>query len=180
MNGNNSQGLANITQIQPGSETFNNSVFTCYGTHVALKVPQSCSTRTCEYDVSYVYVSCMNTFNNILHFSGLPHGEPQCFAYATRNNEYLMLSCSWEGGDPRALLWWVSSLGDIQGSSEENSNILVLRSSANYSGKAFICHAKHPLVKESKQCVLKLGKRFLVAGFKLIVIIKTVLYQLGF
>lgn len=100
----------------------------------------------------------MCSFNNILHFSGLPYGEPQCFAYATRNNEYLMLSCSWEGGVPRALLWWVSSLGDIQGSSEENSNILVLRSSANYSGKAFICHAKHPLAKDSKQCVLKLGK----------------------
>lgn len=69
-----------------------------------------------------------------------------------------MLSCTWEGGVPRALLWWVSSSGDIQATSEENSNILVLRSSGNYSGKAFICHAKHPLAKESKQCVLKLGK----------------------
>ncbi|MCI4386614.1 hypothetical protein PGIGA_G00064500 [Pangasianodon gigas] len=133
VNGDNPQGPANITRIQPGSETSNNSVFTCYGTHVALNVPQSCSTRT-----------------------WLPYGEPQCFAYVTRNNEYLMLSCTWEGGVPRALLSWVSSSGDMQGTSEENSNILVLRSSANYSGKAFICHAKHPLAKESKQCVLKL------------------------
>ncbi|XP_046724279.1 hemicentin-1-like [Silurus meridionalis] len=133
MIGDNLQGPANITRIQPGSETLNNSVFTCYGTHIALKVPQSCSTRT-----------------------WLPNGEPQCFAYVTRNNEYLMLSCSWEGGVPRALLWWVSSSGNMQGTSEENSNILVLRSSANYSGKAFICHAKHPLFKDSKQCVLKL------------------------
>ncbi|XP_026990006.2 titin-like isoform X2 [Tachysurus fulvidraco] len=133
LNGDNPQGLANITRILPGSETFNNSVFTCYGTHVALKDPQSCSNRI-----------------------WMPYGEPQCFAYATRNNEYLMLSCSWEGGVPRALLWWVSSSGQIQGTSEENSNILVLRSSANYSGKAFICHTKHPLVKDSKQCVLKL------------------------
>lgn len=100
----------------------------------------------------------MCAFNNLLHFPGLPYGEPQCFAYVTRNNEYLMLSCTWEGGVPRALLWWASSSGDIQGTSEENSNILVLRSSANYSGKAFICHAKHPLAKDSKQCVLKLGK----------------------
>ncbi|GAA6097168.1 titin-like isoform X1 [Tachysurus ichikawai] len=133
VNGDNPQGLANITQILPGSETSNNSVLTCYGTHVALQDPQSCSNRI-----------------------WMPYGEPQCFAYATRNNEYLMLSCSWEGGVPRALLWWVSSSGQIQGTSEENSNILVLRSSANYSGKAFICHAKHPLVKDSKKCVLKL------------------------
>ncbi|GAA6097169.1 V-set and immunoglobulin domain-containing protein 10-like 2 [Tachysurus ichikawai] len=133
VNGDNSQGVSNITRIQPGSETANNSVFTCYGSHVARTFPQSCSTRT-----------------------WLPYGEPQCFAYATRNNEYLMLSCSWDGGFPLALLWWASSSGDMQGTSEENSNILVLRSSATYSGKAFVCHAKHPLVKESMQCVLKL------------------------
>uniref|UniRef100_A0A3B4CEL0 Ig-like domain-containing protein n=1 Tax=Pygocentrus nattereri TaxID=42514 RepID=A0A3B4CEL0_PYGNA len=46
----------------------------------------------------------------------------------------------------------------MQGTYEETSNILVLRSSANYSGKTFVCHAKHPLAKESRQCVLKLGK----------------------
>ncbi|KAL0162755.1 hypothetical protein M9458_042151, partial [Cirrhinus mrigala] len=86
----------------------------------------------------------------------MPYGEPKCSAYATRNNEYLMLSCSWEGGFPRALVWWSSTSGDTQGTSEENANILVLRSSATYSGKAFVCHAKHPLTKETKQCVLKL------------------------
>ncbi|KAF5906956.1 V-set and immunoglobulin domain-containing protein 10-like 2, partial [Clarias magur] len=133
VNGDNRGGYANITLIQPGPETANNSVFTCYGSHIALKVAQTCIIRT-----------------------WLPYGEPKCSAYATRNNEYLMLSCSWEGGVPRALLWWASSSGDIQGTSEENSNILVLRSSATYSGKAFVCHAKHPLVKESKTCVLKL------------------------
>ncbi|XP_017347382.1 V-set and immunoglobulin domain-containing protein 10-like 2 [Ictalurus punctatus] len=133
VNGDIRDSVANITRIQPGPETANNSVFTCYGSHVALNVAQTCITRT-----------------------WLPYGEPKCSAYATRNNEYLMLSCSWEGGFPRALLWWASSSGDMQGTSEENSNILVLRSSATYSGKAFVCHAKHPLVKESKQCVLKL------------------------
>ncbi|XP_022531716.2 V-set and immunoglobulin domain-containing protein 10-like 2 [Astyanax mexicanus] len=131
--GGNNQGTNNITWIQPGPETTNNSVFTCYGSHITSKVSQSCSTKT-----------------------WLPYGEPQCSAYATRNNEYLMLSCSWEGGFPLALLWWASSSGDIQGTSEENSNILILRSSADYSGKAFVCHAKHPLIKESKTCVLKL------------------------
>jgi len=70
-----------------------------------------------------------------------------------------MLSCSWEGGFPLALVWWSSSSGDMQGTSEENANILVLRSSAIYSGKAFTCHAKHPLTKGTKQCTLKLGKK---------------------
>ncbi|KAF5906946.1 V-set and immunoglobulin domain-containing protein 10-like 2, partial [Clarias magur] len=35
----------NITRIQPGSDTANNSVLTCYGSHVALNASQSCSTR---------------------------------------------------------------------------------------------------------------------------------------
>ncbi|XP_076836671.1 V-set and immunoglobulin domain-containing protein 10-like 2 [Brachyhypopomus gauderio] len=132
--GDNSQGVTNITRIQPGPETANNSLFTCYGSHVAQSAVQSCSTK-----------------------AWLPYGEPHCIAYTvTSSNEYLMLSCSWEGGFPRALLWWISSSGDMQGTSEENSNILVLRSSANYSGKAFVCHAKHPLAKESKQCVVNL------------------------
>ncbi|XP_062868251.1 V-set and immunoglobulin domain-containing protein 10-like 2 [Trichomycterus rosablanca] len=128
-----SEGIDNVTVIQPGPVTTNNSVFTCFGSHVAVNAPQRCTAKT-----------------------WLPYGEPQCFAYATRNNEYLMLSCSWEGGFPRALLWWVSSSEGKQGTSEENSNILVLRSSATYSGKAFVCHAKHPLAKETKQCVLRL------------------------
>ncbi|KAI2651372.1 V-set and immunoglobulin domain-containing protein 10-like 2 [Labeo rohita] len=131
--GEESEGLTNITKIQKGQDTANNSIFICQGSHIASNEIKSCSVRT-----------------------WMPYGEPKCSAYATRNNEYLMLSCSWEGGFPRALVWWSSSLGDMQGTSEENANILVLRSSATYSGKAFVCHAKHPLTKETKQCVLKL------------------------
>ncbi|XP_059381435.1 V-set and immunoglobulin domain-containing protein 10-like 2 [Carassius carassius] len=137
--GEESEGLANITKIQKGRETANNSIFICQGSHVASNEIKSCSVRT-----------------------WMPYGEPKCSAYATRNNEYLMLSCSWEGGFPRALVWWASSSGDMQGTSEENANILVLRSSATYSGKAFVCHAKHPLAKETKQCVLKLEAPVLV------------------
>lgn len=106
-----------------------------------------------------MYVCLSICLSAHLCFAGLPYGEPQCLVYATRN-EYLMLSCSWQGGSPRALLWWVSSSGNIQSPSEDNSNILVLRSSATYSSKAFVCHAKHPLSKETKQCVLTLGETF--------------------
>ncbi|XP_072518611.1 V-set and immunoglobulin domain-containing protein 10-like 2 [Salminus brasiliensis] len=133
LNGKNREGATNITQIQAGPDTANNSVFICHGSHVALNAPQSCSTRT-----------------------WLPYGEPQCFANSSRDNEYLMMSCSWEGGFPLALLWWASSSGDMQGTPEKNSNTLILHPSSNYSGKAFVCHAKHPLAKESMQCVVRL------------------------
>ncbi|XP_051955803.1 V-set and immunoglobulin domain-containing protein 10-like 2 [Xyrauchen texanus] len=137
--GDESEGVTNITKIQTGPETKNNSLFICQGSHVAQNEISSCSAR-----------------------AWMPSGEPKCSAYATRNNEYLMLSCSWEGGFPRALLWWASSSGDMQGTSEQNANILVLRSSATYSGKAFVCHGKHPLAQEIKQCVLKLEAPVLV------------------
>ncbi|XP_056587738.1 V-set and immunoglobulin domain-containing protein 10-like 2 [Triplophysa dalaica] len=137
--GDDSEGFTNITKIQNGPNTANNSMFLCKGSHIALDDITSCSAR-----------------------AWMPYGEPTCSAYATRNNEYLMLSCSWEGGFPRALLWWASSSGDMQGTSEENANILVLRSSATYSGKAFVCYAKHPLAEQTKQCVLKLEAPVLI------------------
>lgn len=48
-----SPGIANITQIQLGPEIANNSVFTCYGSHVALNSSRTCSTRTCKYELTY-------------------------------------------------------------------------------------------------------------------------------
>ncbi|KAJ8266618.1 hypothetical protein GJAV_G00132550 [Gymnothorax javanicus] len=48
------------------------------------------------------------------------------------------------------------SNGAPEGKSEENANILVLRSNTTYSGKAFVCNAKHPLSRPNKRCVLKL------------------------
>ncbi|KAF5906945.1 V-set and immunoglobulin domain-containing protein 10-like 2, partial [Clarias magur] len=86
----------------------------------------------------------------------LPYGEPRCSANSSHDNEYLMLSCSWEGGFPQALLWWMPSLGDMQVLSELDTSTLVLRSNANYSGRIFVCHGKHPLAKETKQCSVKL------------------------
>ncbi|XP_060790883.1 V-set and immunoglobulin domain-containing protein 10-like 2 [Neoarius graeffei] len=133
VNGENGQGVTNVTQIQPGLETANNSVYTCYGSHVALNFTQTCSTRT-----------------------WLPYGVPQCSANSGRSIEYLTLSCSWEGGFPQVLIWWVSSSGEMQGTSKEATNILILNSSTTYNGKTFACHAKHPLIKESNQCVIKL------------------------
>ncbi|XP_066570378.1 V-set and immunoglobulin domain-containing protein 10-like 2 [Amia ocellicauda] len=131
--------FSNATQLRLGSKTLDKSTFTCQASHPALKTSATCT------------LTAM-----------LPPVEPGCFAVATQNNEYLMLSCNWEGGSPRALLQWVSGDGVVQGSSEENANIVVIKSSGAYSGKQFVCRAKHPLSTGSQQCQLKLEAPVLV------------------
>ncbi|XP_022618404.1 V-set and immunoglobulin domain-containing protein 10-like 2 [Seriola dumerili] len=110
----------------------NNSLFTCMGSHPALKQSTECSTRT--------YV---------------PPALPVCFAYVTNNRQYLMLSCSWDGGAPKALVWWEGPGGQGKGG-QENSNILILRYGTARSGKPYTCHAKHPLLVQTKTCRLTL------------------------
>ncbi|XP_056140207.1 V-set and immunoglobulin domain-containing protein 10-like 2 [Lampris incognitus] len=122
----------NATLLQSVAQTSNNTLFTCVGSHLALEQATYCSARTYS-----------------------PPAEPVCFAYATRNNQYLMLSCSWNGGAPRALLWWEGPGGQGQ-AAEENSNILVLRYGTVHSGKAYTCHAKHPILAQTKTCRLTL------------------------
>ncbi|XP_056254332.1 V-set and immunoglobulin domain-containing protein 10-like 2 isoform X1 [Seriola aureovittata] len=110
----------------------NNSLFTCMGSHPALKQSTECSTRT--------YV---------------PPALPVCFAYVTNNRQYLMLSCSWDGGAPKALVWWEGPGGQGKGG-QENSNILILRYGTARSGKPYTCHAKHPLLVQTETCRLTL------------------------
>ncbi|XP_070700310.1 V-set and immunoglobulin domain-containing protein 10-like 2 [Pempheris klunzingeri] len=112
--------------------TSNNSLFTCMGSHTALKQSRTCSTR------AYV-----------------PPAEPVCFAYVTNNKQYLMLSCSWDGGAPKALVWWEGPGGQGK-SGEETSNILILHYGTARSGKPYICHAKHPLLVQTRTCRLTL------------------------
>ncbi|XP_071754218.2 V-set and immunoglobulin domain-containing protein 10-like 2 [Centroberyx gerrardi] len=122
----------NITLLQSVVQTSNNTLFTCMGSHTALQHATYCSVRTYS-----------------------PPAEPVCFAYATRNKQYLMLSCTWNGGAPRAMLWWEGPGGQGQ-AAEENSNILVLRYGTAHSGQAYTCHAKHPLLAQTKTCRLTL------------------------
>ncbi|XP_046876907.1 hemicentin-1-like [Hypomesus transpacificus] len=123
----------NATVLQSGANTFNNSLFTCQGSHPALDQSTQCTSRTWS-----------------------PSGAPVCFAYATRDNQQLMLSCSWGGGAPRALLWWEGPGGQQHGGGEENANILVLRSGSAQSGQAYTCRGKHPLHPLPQPCTLKL------------------------
>lgn len=86
-----------------------------------------------------------------------PPAEPVCFAYVINNQQYLMLSCSWDGGAPKALVWWEGPGGQSKGG-EENSNILILRYGTAHSGLPYTCHAKHPLLVQTKTCRLTLGQ----------------------
>ncbi|XP_078122856.1 V-set and immunoglobulin domain-containing protein 10-like 2 [Sander vitreus] len=85
----------------------------------------------------------------------IPPAEPECSAYVTNNKQYLMLSCSWDGGAPKSLVWWEGPDGQAKGG-EENSNILILRYGTAHSGKPYTCHAKHPLLVQTKTCRLTL------------------------
>ncbi|XP_058484302.1 V-set and immunoglobulin domain-containing protein 10-like 2 [Solea solea] len=118
--------------LPPENLTSDGSVFSCRGSHPALRQETECSTRT--------YV---------------PPAEPVCFAYVTNNRQYLMLSCSWDGGAPKALVWWEGPGGQGKGG-EETSNILILRYGSARSEKPYTCHAKHPLLQQTKTCELTL------------------------
>ncbi|XP_030601523.1 V-set and immunoglobulin domain-containing protein 10-like 2 [Archocentrus centrarchus] len=114
--------------LLPSGGLTSDSLFTCMGSHPALKQSTQCTTRT--------YI---------------PPAEPVCFAYVTTDKLYLMLSCSWEGGAPKALVWWEGPAGQGKGG-EENSNILILRYGTARGGKPYTCHAKHPLLVQTKTC----------------------------
>ncbi|XP_055082879.1 V-set and immunoglobulin domain-containing protein 10-like 2 [Periophthalmus magnuspinnatus] len=110
----------------------NNSLFKCQGLHMAIKQPVECSVQPYS-----------------------PAGEPQCFAYVTSNNQNLMLSCSWDGGFPKALVWWEGP--GVQGKGgQEASNILILRYGTVRSEQPYVCHARHPLVAQTKTCTVPL------------------------
>lgn len=87
----------------------------------------------------------------------VPPAEPVCFAYATNEQQHLMLSCSWDGGAPKALLWWEGPGGQSKGG-EENSNILILGYGTAHTGLPYTCHAQHPLLVQTKTCRLTLGQ----------------------
>ncbi|XP_033491763.2 V-set and immunoglobulin domain-containing protein 10-like 2 [Epinephelus lanceolatus] len=125
--------LTNTAILLPSEGlTSNDTLFTCMGSHLALQQSAKCSTRT--------YI---------------PPAEPVCFAYVTNTKQYLMLSCSWDGGAPKALVWWEGPGSQGKGG-EESSNILVLRYGTAHGGKPYTCHAKHPLLAQTKTCRLTL------------------------
>ncbi|KAM9332280.1 V-set and immunoglobulin domain-containing protein 10-like 2 [Pholidichthys leucotaenia] len=124
--------VSSTVLLLPSGGLTSNSLFTCRGSHPAREQSAECSTRTYA-----------------------PPGEPVCFAYVMNNKKHLMLSCSWDGGAPKTLVWWEGPGGQGK-AGEENSNILVLPYGTAHSGKPYTCQAKHPLLVQTKTCRLTL------------------------
>ncbi|KAM4702943.1 V-set and immunoglobulin domain-containing protein 10-like 2 [Rhinophrynus dorsalis] len=121
---------SNATKIKRGADIRNESTYTCNIFHPSLKRNLSCSTTV-----------------------WIPAGGPNCSAVATKQNEFVMLTCDWPGGLPRIMLEWNNKeIGD----SRESSNIYVFKSNTTYNGKLFTCRAFHPMSAETKECQVKL------------------------
>ncbi|CAG5873893.1 unnamed protein product [Menidia menidia] len=144
----------------------NNSLFTCVGSHPALKDQTQCSTRACENrdhrNINTVKARAKMfalVFIKLFQLGpispDIPPAEPVCFFSASSDLQYVTLSCFWDGGNPEALVWWEGS-EDQRKDGEENSNILVLRYGTARSGKPYTCYAQHPLLVQTKTCRLTL------------------------
>ncbi|XP_074832839.1 V-set and immunoglobulin domain-containing protein 10-like 2 [Carettochelys insculpta] len=125
--------FSSATSIQRGADVRNGSSYTCLASHPALRADAVCITT--------VWV---------------PRGSPTCSAMATKQNEYLMLSCDWAGGLPRIALWWRDWRNRVLGSLKPSSNIYVMHSNSTLGGKEFTCLAAHPLQASARECLVRL------------------------
>nr|XP_042707942.1 V-set and immunoglobulin domain-containing protein 10-like 2 [Chrysemys picta bellii] len=124
---------SNATRIHRGVDVRNGSSYTCLASHPALREDAVCTTT--------VWV---------------PVGNPTCSAMATKQNEFLMLSCDWAGGLPRVTLWWRDWRNRVLGGLKPSSNIYVMQSNSTLGGKEFTCIAAHPLQARATECLVRL------------------------
>ncbi|KAM4652086.1 V-set and immunoglobulin domain-containing protein 10-like 2 [Discoglossus pictus] len=121
---------SNATKLIRGADIRNGSTYSCLISHPGLKKDAICRTTV-----------------------SMPSGEPNCSAVASKQNEFVMLTCEWHGGLPRVVLEWNNKL---VGDSKESSNIYVFKSNTTYNGKLFTCMALHPMNTEPRECLVKL------------------------
>ncbi|XP_060643333.2 V-set and immunoglobulin domain-containing protein 10-like 2 [Anolis sagrei] len=131
--GNHMATYSNLTQIHRGMDVHNGTSYTCLASHPALKKDAICRTT--------VWV---------------PGGSPSCSAVATKQNEFLMLTCDWAGGEPRVTLWWRDWRDHVLGGLKQSHNIFVMKSNTTLGGKEFTCMAAHPLRAKTAKCHVRL------------------------
>nr|XP_056716790.1 V-set and immunoglobulin domain-containing protein 10-like 2 [Euleptes europaea] len=131
--GNSTATASNATQIFRGVDVRNGSSYTCLASHPGLREDAMCRTT--------VWV---------------PGGSPTCSAMATKQNEFLMMTCDWPGGLPRMTLWWRDWREHVFGGLKQSHNILVLKSNRTLGGKRFTCVAAHPLRAKAAECHVRL------------------------
>ncbi|XP_072210946.1 V-set and immunoglobulin domain-containing protein 10-like 2 [Excalfactoria chinensis] len=125
--------LSMATSVVPGAATRNGSSFTCVATHPALREGAVCRTTL-----------------------WIPAGSPTCTAAATKRDEFVMLRCRWEGGEPPATLRWWDGRGRALGFPTPSTTVLVLSTDTGLRGQDFVCVAAHPLRAASTECRLRL------------------------
>ncbi|KYO35795.1 hypothetical protein Y1Q_0010215 [Alligator mississippiensis] len=131
---------SNATSIQRGMDIQNGSMYTCLAFHPGIGEKAVCKTTVWA-----------------------PGGNPTCSAMATKQNEFLMLSCNWQGGMPRVTLWWRDWRNHVLGGLKQSSNIYVMKSNSSLGGKEFTCIAAHPLRARAIECRIQLEVPRLVA-----------------
>ncbi|XP_006034393.1 V-set and immunoglobulin domain-containing protein 10-like 2 [Alligator sinensis] len=131
---------SNATSIQRGMDIQNGSMYTCLAFHPGIGEKAVCKTTVWA-----------------------PAGNPTCSAMATKQNEFLMLSCNWQGGMPRVTLWWRDWRNHVLGGLKQSSNIYVMKSNSSLGGKEFTCIAAHPLRARAIECRIQLEAPRLVA-----------------
>ncbi|XP_062948628.1 V-set and immunoglobulin domain-containing protein 10-like 2 [Cynocephalus volans] len=124
---------SNITWSHTATQLPSGSVFTCTGQHPALALPTLCKITLWE-----------------------PLGSPTCWIVATAGDQFIMLSCEWQGGKPPALLSWLDGQQQPLGSSGSSLAIHLLQAQEGLAGREFTCQGAHPLRTPDPHCQLQL------------------------
>ncbi|XP_044116125.1 V-set and immunoglobulin domain-containing protein 10-like 2 [Neovison vison] len=125
--------LNNVTWSQPAAHLPNGSVFVCAGQHPALALPAFC--RITLWD---------------------PLQSPTCWTTATVEDQFIMLSCEWPGGQPPALLSWLDGLQQPLDGSSPSLAVHLLQAQEDLAGQEFTCRGTHPLRVPDPHCRLQL------------------------
>ncbi|XP_022369044.1 V-set and immunoglobulin domain-containing protein 10-like 2 [Enhydra lutris kenyoni] len=125
--------LSNVTWSQPATQLPNGSVFVCAGQHPALALPALC--RITLWD---------------------PLQSPTCWTTATVEDQFIMLSCEWPGGQPPALLSWLDGQQQPLDGSSPSLAVHLLQAQEDLAGREFTCQGTHPLRVPDPHCQLQL------------------------
>ncbi|XP_058543226.1 V-set and immunoglobulin domain-containing protein 10-like 2 [Neofelis nebulosa] len=125
--------LSNVTWSRGTTQLPNGGVFTCAGEHPALALPALCRITLWE-----------------------PLRSPTCWTTATVGDQFIMLSCEWPGGEPRAMLSWLDGQQQPLGTTSPSLAIHLLHTQDDLAGREFTCRGSHPLRVPDPHCRLLL------------------------
>ncbi|XP_036351811.2 V-set and immunoglobulin domain-containing protein 10-like 2 [Ochotona princeps] len=123
---------SHVTWSHTATQLSNGSIFTCTGQHPALALSTLCRITLWE-----------------------PFWNPTCWTTALLEDQFIMLSCKWPGGEPPAMLGWLDGEQPL-GSNGSSLAIHLLQAQDDLAGREFTCRGTHPLRSPDPQCQLQL------------------------